>query len=561
MIELLAKKRLPRETLKKRRQEIERCLATFGVLKAASRGLRRPRLASREPMDTHRLRQALEHLGPIFSAFGLYMASRVDLLPARACRELATITDWGEVTPIATVRELLSQELGRSYEAVFPVFADEPFESRLFFQSHHACLNDGKAVTVTVAHPDLQAYFACDIELLPVLQPVFAGGAWLHAALADAIADFRRLVQWQTDFLFRVKAFETLARDSQEFAMLAIPKVYREISSSRVLTLEHISGTTLREILGAVEGAGPGRTRGAHALSAYTDLQPQTLARRLCMVWLRQALLGMQFPIEWRSEDLVLLPNTQIAFTGGVFATLPSEAKKNLWHYMITTANDDPDKACSYLLRELVQEGESSHENELRCRFREVVPFRDGGWSDNEVGSHLSAQLFVHWKLVSEHGLQLQPHLLCFYRGLFQMLTLVQRLAPEGDALLEGLQDVRTIVMLAQFQEMMALPTLGDSLDKHTAMLMALPRKLDEVLTLAVERGPRGPSQETRGVQLHGRHRSATVVLALLLALASAVLLSHHLMASGSAGVWVERGSAIVFVVLGALVLRAASRT
>jgi predicted unusual protein kinase regulating ubiquinone biosynthesis (AarF/ABC1/UbiB family) len=561
LIELLSKKRRPQEALKSRRQEIERCLTAFGVWGNGGRGLRRPSVSGHEPTQIQRLCQALEHLGPVFSAFGLYMASRVDLLLARDCLELAAIAGWGRATPSATIRELIAREIGCPYHEVFPVFEDEPFAFRLLCQSHRACLNDGTEVTVTVGHPELQDYLACDLELLPVLKPVLTGTARLGAAIEDAISDFRRIVQWQIDLLYQVKAFETLRRDTQEFAMLKVPKVYTELCSSRMLTLEHVSGTTLGEIIAAIDGTDMGRMRRAQALDAYTDLEPQTLARRLCMVWLRQALLGVQFPIELRPEDIVVLPNKQIAFTGGVFASLPSDAKKNLWHYVIAMSTEDPDKACSYLLREIVQEGRSINENELRYRFREVVPFRDGGWSGNGVSSNLTEHLFVHWKLVSEHGLRPQPHLLCFYRGLFQALALVRRLVPDSDVLLEGLQDVRTIAMLEQFQDMMELQTLSNNLDRYTTMMMELPQKFDDVLTLAAGRSAHLKLQGTRATKPHSQHNSSAVVIALLLALASVVLLSHHLAASAIAGGWVDKGSAIAFVVLGALLLWAASRT
>lgn len=560
MIELLSKKRPPRNILKSRRQEIEYCLTACGVLKDASRHLRRPGETGRGPILIQRLRQALEHLGPVFSAFGLYMASRVDLLSGHDCLELAAIADQGRVTPIAMVRELVAGEIGCPHNQVFPVFEDEPFASRLLFQSHRACLSNGKAVAVTVIHPELQDSLNCDLELLPVLRRVFPGTARHGVAIDDAITDFRRIMRWQTDWLSQVKAFETLARDTQEFAMLKVPHVYKEICSAQMITLEDIAGMTLGELIAAREGTGMGHQQGAQAVREYTGLEPQTLARRLCMVWLRQALLGGQFPVEWRPEDLVILPNTQIAFTGGVFASLPSDAKKNLWHYLIATSTEDPEKACTYLLRELVQGGQPLDENELRYRFREVVPFRDGRDHGDGVSSNLNGHLFVHWKLLSERGFRPQPHLLCFYRGLFRVLALVRRLAPENDALLEGLQDVRTIAMLAQFQEMMTIQTLGDNLDRYVAMMMQLPRKFDETLTLAQAHHARLQHQGTPATKPRGQPYASTVMIALLLALASVVLLSHHLAASAMAGAWVDKGSAIAFVVLGALLLRAASR-
>src|SRR5262249_39921761 len=159
-----------------------------------------------------------------------------------------------------------------------------------------------------------------------------------------------------------------------------------------------LPGTPLGELITAHE-----KPEIGYAPAAFegVGLEPHTLARRLCMVWLRQALLGKQFPVELRPEDIVLLPNKQIAFTGGVFTSLTSDAQKNLWHYVIATSTEAPDRACSYLLREIEQE-RPVHEDELRYRFREVVPSRDGGWRGSGDSSSLSEHLFVHWKLVSE---------------------------------------------------------------------------------------------------------------------------------------------------------------
>jgi len=299
---------------------------------------------------------------------------------------------------------------------------------------------------------------------------------------------------------------------------------------------------------------------GAPAVFEEMGLEPHTLARCLCMVWLRQALLGKQFPVELRPEDIVLLPNKQIAFTGGVFASLPSDAQKNLWHYMMATSKQAPDTACSSLLREIEPKGQPIDEDELRYRFREVVPFRDGGWQGRGDSSILTEHLFVHWKLVSERGLRPQRHLLCFYRGLFQTLAVVRRFAPEHDPLLEGLQDMRTLIMLDQFQEMLEWHALGDRLDKYSAMMMELPQKFDHVLTLMAESHARLPLQGTRSIQHRGQHNPSALVIALLLVLVSVVLLSHHLAVSAIGGVWVDRVSAIGFVVLGALLLRATSR-
>src|SRR5262249_21148494 len=154
-------------------------------------------------------------------------------------------------------------ETGCSLASIYPVFEDAPCESRLLFQSHRAQLSDGKTVTVKVVHPELQEYLECDLELLSVLKPAFAGTAWRATALEDAIADFRRTLQWHIDLLAGVKVFEMLARDAQEFEMLKVPTVYKELCSSQMLTMEQLPGTPLGEMITVYEKTEIGRSSAA----------------------------------------------------------------------------------------------------------------------------------------------------------------------------------------------------------------------------------------------------------------------------------------------------------
>jgi predicted unusual protein kinase regulating ubiquinone biosynthesis (AarF/ABC1/UbiB family) len=559
MIEPSKKNRTARATLRSRRQEIQQCLAQFRFVLGPERLLGRTRIASSEHPQSRKLREALESLGPVFSSFGLYMASRVDLLPENVCLELASITDQMEATPITIVQGLIAEEFAYSQDEVFSVFEEAPFESRLIFQSHHARLKNGQAVTVKVIHPELGEELELDMELLPLWKSVFNGVAQTNLPIEEAIADFRHTLQRQMNLLHEVKAFEELAQDAQEFDMLRVPIVYRTLCSSKVSTIELLPGLNLEDILPSLDKRGGGEYAPSSAASGNETLELDDLARRLCLVWLRQALLGSQFPAGLHSSNIRVLANKQITFTGGEFASLPSDAKKNLWNYLVANSTEDPDKACSCLLREMVQQGRLIDEDELQHRFREIVPFRDAGWHSNGDSGSFADYLFVQWNLASERGLRPQPHLLAFYRGLFQTVGLVRRLAPRRNSLLDGLQEVRTIEMFAQFREMMRLNQLSDNVDKYAAMLMALPQQLDHVLTLAAESNLRLKPQATRAAGDHRQKNSSAVVIALLLVIAAVVLMSHHLEASTAVGAWFDRISAIVLVVLGALLLRAAS--
>jgi predicted unusual protein kinase regulating ubiquinone biosynthesis (AarF/ABC1/UbiB family) len=560
-VEILQNKKRDQSNFKSRKQELKQRLIEFGLIRQGHFHRHRESADVGEGADyTRKLRQALTSLGPVFASFGLYLSSRVDLLPVSDCLELAMIPDRADWMPISTVRALIVSELGDSQEEIYPIFEEVPFESRLMFQLHRAVLESGERVTVKIVNPEAEAQLESELESLSILKNTMTGKAWSRIPLDAVIADFHRTVQRQLNLTHEVEAFEKLAQDAVEFEMLKVPEVYTDLCSSKISTTEQLRGSTLKAVIDAFEKK---RSEGSGATSVElgaTRFEAKKLATNLCVLWLRQALLGSLFPTELRPENIIVLPDKQITFTGGEFISLTTETKQNLSNYLIAASTEAPDEACSYLLREMIDEQNPFDEEELQHRFREVVPFRDGGWDPNGDSNSLAEHLFLHWKLVHSRGRTPQPHLICFYRGLFQAAAHAQRIAPNTDSLLRGLQDVRTIEMFSQFREMMQLRQFSENFDKYAVMMMRLPKTLDDVLTLLAESGAYIKNAKSRKTEHRHQKNRSILVIVLLLVLAAVVLLSHHLATALADSAWIERMGTLVFVVVSALLLRVASR-
>src|SRR5687767_1354217 len=131
-----AQSRADRTTLKQRREQVLERFAAFGLTRGPHRIVPAGRTWDGEARLGLKLRLALSDLGPIFSSFGRYLATRVDLLPAADCLELETIQDHATPMPYTDVAQLI--RIGCSPDEVFLSFENEPFESRLLHQLHHA---------------------------------------------------------------------------------------------------------------------------------------------------------------------------------------------------------------------------------------------------------------------------------------------------------------------------------------------------------------------------------------------------------------------------------------
>jgi ubiquinone biosynthesis protein len=536
---------IPRSTLRRRRQQVEACLA----------GVPGPRRFPDElgtELDgrarTHRLRLAIESLGAVFASFGIYLSRRVDLLPAADCLDLGTISDLGEALPPATVEALIRNETGRLSQDLFYFFEEKPFDLRLMSQSHRAQLADGQEVVVRIIHPELSDYLQYDIELLPLLRSGFASESISETAFESAVDDFSHLVRRQIDCFEEAKAFDALLLDAREFGTLRVPFLHRSLCSSRMLTFERLSGRSLSDVM-----------RPFHLDEMRRENTDKAeFASRVCTAWLRQAFLGRCFPVELTPANISILPSGQIAFTG-VFESLSHRTKANLFDYLIATASSDPDRAFSFLFRELMKEGQQAEKPDLMRRFRQVVPLRDNGWTGGDCNG-LAAYLFTHWGLASKNGYLPPRHLSSFYVGLFIVENIARRLAPERDTLAEALRDVQLLAGLEKVRDQIDPRRLSEQLERYGPILMSLPQRLDEVLTLAEEGRARLNPAVHESVETRRRMKNyLSVVVTLLLVLAAFVLLSHRF-AVALPGAWVDSVNAVVFVALAGVLLWLASR-
>ena len=259
----------------------------------------------------------------------------------------------------------------------------------MLHQLHHARLRqNGMPVVIKFVRPETAAQLLCDLELLELIEGPARG-----AVFKNAIADFAATLHQQMDLTNEAKALETLRRDAEDLEMLRVPEVIRDLCGTSMLTIEQLPSKPA-EIL-----------------------DRQGVARLLCSVWLRQALMGHTFPVEPCRANVALISDKQIAFTGGVFSSLPGESQSNLWNYLIASGGDNPDHACSCLLREVRPDGPPGADEDLRHRFRQVVPFRDSGWYSGDDTNHLIEHLVVHWQAATDCGYVPQPHLSRFLQG------------------------------------------------------------------------------------------------------------------------------------------------
>ncbi|HEV2846335.1 MAG TPA: AarF/UbiB family protein, partial [Thermoanaerobaculia bacterium] len=375
-----------------------------------------------------------------------------------------------------------------------------------------------------------------DLELLPLAGEALVAQGWTAPAVQDALDGFRQHLREQADLRSAIQDLDLLAGDAAVFSRLAVPAVFRDLTTARLLTVADLGGVSL----GQVAPAGS-----------------RELARSFCALWWRQVLAGRLFPLDLGAEDVRVLPDGRIAFQGAAFARSTTALQADLREGLVAVVYRDPDAACTALLREMVREDGARSEEELRLRLRQIVPFRDGSWSPS--GESLAEHLFLYARTARECGYRPRRPLLELYRGLFAVALLSRRLAPGCDPLSEGLQEFRLLAGFSQVREAMSFDSWSGQLDRYALLMVSLPQRLDELLTRASEEDAR-PVSPREGRAPRRAESSHLVLAAALMVMAALALLLHHFVQAGALAGQGEKVSATLFLVVGGLLLWALGR-
>jgi ubiquinone biosynthesis protein len=240
----------------------------LGHLMTAAQGV-----VGRAPTDVRtppeNLRLALEELGPTFIKVGQLLSTRADLLSPAYRAELTKLQDTAPAVPSEVVEEIVERELHAPADRSFATFGVAPLACASVGQAHTATLHDGTDVVVKVRRPHVVEDMGRDLEIIQN----FAARASRHsktAARYDVVGladEFVRSLRAQLDYLEEARNAERFSANFAGDPWVQIPRVFTELTTSWVITLERIRGMKITD-LAALGEAGLDR----HALAERTAL-------------------------------------------------------------------------------------------------------------------------------------------------------------------------------------------------------------------------------------------------------------------------------------------------
>ncbi len=194
-----------------------------------------------------RIRNVLEELGPSFVKLGQVFSTRPDLIPEDIALELKKLQDQVPPLPSSVVREIIEGELSAKVDDLFLEFDDVPLASASIGQVHRAkIIHDGQRmeVVVKVQRAGIDTMIERDVELLYLLAHAIERNSPDSKIYQPVklVSEFDRAIHAELDFTLEADHAIRFAKNFEAHADARFPKIYRQLSSRRVLTMEFFDG-------------------------------------------------------------------------------------------------------------------------------------------------------------------------------------------------------------------------------------------------------------------------------------------------------------------------------
>jgi len=201
-----------------------------------------------------RIRQALEHLGPIFVKFGQVLSTRRDLLPVDIADELARLQDrvppFGSDVAIGTIERSFNKKV----DDIFVSFDRTPIASASIAQVHFAVLKDrtghAREVAVKVLRPGMRSVIEKDLSLLRMM------AGWVEGLSSDGkrlkprevVAEFDKYLHDELDLVREASSAAQLRRNMTGLDLVLIPEMFWDFCATEVIVMERMKGIPISQV-------------------------------------------------------------------------------------------------------------------------------------------------------------------------------------------------------------------------------------------------------------------------------------------------------------------------
>lgn len=292
------------------------------------------------------VRTRLVNLGPTFIKIGQQFSTRSDILSPEFIAELVKLQDRVPAFPSSIAMETIEKELGvkESWKEKFSYLEAEPIAAASLGQVHRAVLLDGKTeVVIKVQRPDLKELFDVDTknirfvaQILQNIDPKTDGAARDWVAIYDECC---RILYQEIDYKLEGKYADSFRENFSDLPWVKVPKVYWDLTTEKVLTLEYSPGIKVSD----------------KAALVAKGVDPAVIARYSVECYLQQILVKGLFHADPHPGNIAVDASDPadpklIFYDFGMMGKIPNKVREGLSNLFYSVFRNDVDGAIDGLM-------------------------------------------------------------------------------------------------------------------------------------------------------------------------------------------------------------------
>lgn len=368
-----------------------------------------------------KMRMVCEELGPTYVKFGQLLSNRSDLLPAALIKELEKLQDGVPPVPGPIAQQVVEQELKKNTGELFAWFQPEAFASASMAQVHRATLKTGEQVVLKIQRPGIKEVIEQDIKVMLQLAEIFKNRIPSLKSFdpVGLVKNFEESIMKELDFVNESislqRFYNNFTLDPNNKGYVHSPKVYREYTTSRVLTMEFIKGVKINDIQ-KLEAAG---------------LDRKILAKRLAISYFKQIYHYGFFHGDPHSGNLLVLENNVVCYIDyGMMGSIMRKDIQQIGLIFLSVKNKD--------VRRIIRSIQLLSDNQVIRNFRALESDLDEfvqnyaiqeTMSENEI----STILLSLKDIIVKHKLKVPSHFFMLARSVVSIEGVIRQLDPELD--------------------------------------------------------------------------------------------------------------------------------
>lgn len=405
-----------------------------------------------------RLKLAFEELGPTFVKLGQLLSTRSDLLPEAFIEEFTKLQDNVQPLSFEIVRAIIEKELNKKIEEAYSSFNEIPLAAASIGQVHEAVLLSGEKVVVKVQRPEIERVIETDISLLAFLANLLEKYIPESRIVGPTVIvdEFFRTLSFELDFVVEANNIVKIAENTSTIPEVVIPRVYRNLSTHKILTLEKLEGIRVND-LRALDDAGIDRKR-------VVEIGAKT--------FFKSVMIDGLFHGDLHGGNVFILPGNRLGIVDfGIVGRLSQKAKDQLASMMMSLITEDYENLC-YEYAELGAAGASIDFEAFQREVRNTLsPYMGLSLAEVNIGKILIEAT----KIATKYNIKVPGDWMIVFKAILTIEGMGRTLDPQFDLLAMGQDLVKDLVKNQYSMQRLSKEFLWVAKDV-AALLKILPR-------------------------------------------------------------------------------------